>query len=99
MGYVILLAVALTIFLRSTTTVERRKYLFAVLKRLDLFILRVHGWWRELAPFRAALRARTPIAPVTPVLAVLNIVVAIAAGVAVAVLLDRLSPGSARGAR
>ena len=72
-----MLAVALTIFLRSTTTVERRKYLFAVLKRLDLFILRVHGWWRELAPFRAALRARTPIAPVTPVLAVLNIVVAI----------------------
>ena len=77
MGYVLLLAVALTIYLRSTTAVERRKYLFAVLKRVDLFILRVYGWWRELAPFRAALRARTPIAPVTPVLVVLNIVVAI----------------------
>ena len=33
MGYVFLLAIALTIFFRSTTSAERRKYLFAVLKR------------------------------------------------------------------
>ena len=81
MGYVVLLGVALVIFFRSTTAVERRKYLFAVLKRVDLFILRAHGWWQEIGPFRSALRARTPIAPVTPVIAIVNVAVLI--GVAV----------------
>ena len=75
MGYVFLLAIALTIAYRSTTAVERRKYLFAVLKRIDLFWLRVQGWWRELEPFRVALRERTRIAPITPTIAVLNIAV------------------------
>ncbi len=77
MGYVVLLVVALVIFFRSTTTAERRKYLFAVLKRIDLFILRVHGWWRGIEPFRTALRQRTPIAPVTPLIAAVNVIVAI----------------------
>ena len=77
MGYVFLLAIALVIFFRSTTTVERRRYLFAVLKRVDLFILRVHNWWRGIEPFRVALRQRTPIAPVTPLIAAVNIIVAI----------------------
>jgi rhomboid protease GluP len=81
MGYVVLLVVALVIFLRSTTTVERRRYLFAVLKRIDLFILRTHGWWQEIAPFRTALRRRTPIAPITPVIAIINVAVFI--GIAV----------------
>jgi hypothetical protein len=67
MGYVFLLAIALTIAYRSTTAIERRKYLFAVLKQIDLLWLRIQGWWRELEPFRAALRERTRIAPVTPV--------------------------------
>jgi rhomboid protease GluP len=75
MGYVFLLAIALTIAYRSTTVMERRRYLFAVLKQIDLFQLRVQDWWRELAPFRAALRARTRIAPVTPIIAVLNLAV------------------------
>lgn len=75
MTYVFLLAIALTIFYRSTTTVERRQYLFAVLKRVDLFWLRARGWWRELEPFREALRERTRIAPVTPVIAIMNVVV------------------------
>jgi membrane associated rhomboid family serine protease len=75
MTYVFLLAIALTIFFRSTTTVERRKYLFAVLKRIDLFWLRAQGWWRELEPFREALRERTKIAPVTPVIAIINVLV------------------------
>ena len=75
MGYVFLLAIALTIAYRSTTAVERRKYLFAVLKRIDLTWLRLQGWWRELEPFREALRERTRIAPVTPVIAILNIAI------------------------
>jgi membrane associated rhomboid family serine protease len=75
MGYVFLLAIALTIAYRSTTAVERRKYLFAVLKRIDLFLLRVEGWWRELEPFRTVLRERTRIAPVTPTIAALNVAV------------------------
>ena len=75
MTYVFLLAIALTIFYRSTTTVERRKYLFAVLKRIDLFWLRAQGWWRELEPFREGLRERTRIAPVTPLIAILNVAV------------------------
>ena len=81
MAYVVLLGVALVIFFRSTTAVERRRYLFAVLKHIDLFILRAHGWWREIEPFRTALRARTPIAPITPVIAVVNVAVFI--GIAV----------------
>jgi membrane associated rhomboid family serine protease len=75
MGYVFLLAIALTIAYRSTTAVERRKYLFAVLKRIDLFLLRAEGWWRELEPFRTVLRERTRIAPVTPTIAALNVAV------------------------
>ena len=81
MGYVLLLGVALTIYFRSTTAVERRRHLFAVLKRVDLFILRAHGWWKEIEPFRAALRSRTPIAPVTPLIALINVAVLI--GIAV----------------
>lgn len=77
MGYVLLLAIALTIAYRSTTAVERRKYLFVVLKRIDLFWLRGQGWWHDLEPFRAALRQRTRIAPVTPVIAFLNLAVLI----------------------
>ena len=75
MGYVFLLAIALTIAYRSTTAVERRKYLFAVLKQIDLLWLRIQGWWRELEPFRSALRERTRIAPVTPVIAILNVAI------------------------
>ena len=73
MGYVVLLGVALVIYVRSTTAAERRKHLFAVLKRIDLFILRAHGWWQEIAPFRAALRNRTACAPVTPIVVLLNV--------------------------
>jgi len=69
------LAIALTIAYRSTTAVERRKYLFAVLKQIDLLWLRIQGWWRELEPFRSALRERTRIAPVTPLIAILNVAI------------------------
>lgn len=75
MTYVFLLAIALTIFFRSTTSVERRKYLFAVLKRVDLFFFHAQRYWQELEPFRLRLRERTRFAPVTPAIAVLNIAV------------------------
>jgi membrane associated rhomboid family serine protease len=75
MGYVFLLAIALTIAYRSTTAVERRKYLFAVLKRVDLFWLRLQYWWQELEPFRSVLRQRTRIAPITPAIAILNVAI------------------------
>jgi membrane associated rhomboid family serine protease len=75
MGYVLLLAVALTIAYRSTSAAERRKYLLIVLQAADRFILRAHGWWCEIEPFRAALRTRTPIAPMTPLIAAINVAV------------------------
>ena len=81
MGYLLLLAIALTIAYRSTSAAERRQYLHLVLKAVDRFVLRARGWWREIEPFRAALRARTPIAPVTPLIALINVVVII--GIAV----------------
>jgi membrane associated rhomboid family serine protease len=77
MGYVFLLAIALAIFFRSTTAAERRRCLLSVLGTLDRLLLRVYGWWRELEPFREALRARTPIAPFTPLIAILNVAVVI----------------------
>ena len=66
MAYAFLLGIALVIFFRSTTSVERRKYLFAVLKRVDLFYFHGQRYWNELEPFRARLRERTRFAPVTP---------------------------------
>ena len=75
MAYVFLLAIALVIFFRSTTSVERRKYLFAVLKRVDLFYFHGQRYWNELEPFRARLRERTRFAPVTPAIALLNVAV------------------------
>lgn len=77
MGYVFLLAIALVIVMRSTTAAERRQYLLKVLKSIDKVLFRVQIWWREIEPFREALRARTRIAPVTPVIAVLNLAVVI----------------------
>ena len=77
MGYVFLLAIALTIIYRSTTAAERRQYLILALARLDKLLIRAYGWWREIEPFRAALSARTPIAPITPLVAVLNLVVVV----------------------
>ena len=51
MGYVFLLAIALTIVLRSTTGAERRRYLIAFLARIDKLLFRAYGWWREIEPF------------------------------------------------
>ena len=75
MGYVFLLAIALVIVMRSTTAAERRKYLLQVLKSVDKVLFRVQIWWREIEPFRETLRARTRIAPVTPLIAVANLAV------------------------
>jgi len=75
MSYVFLLAIALTIFFRSTTSAERRKYLFAVLKRVDLLFFHAQRYWQELEPFRARLCERTRFAPVTPAIALLNVAV------------------------
>src|SRR5688500_8371975 len=75
MGYVFLLAIALVIVMRSTTAAERRKYLLKVLKSVDKVLYRVQIWWREIEPFRETLRARTRIAPVTPLIAVANLAV------------------------
>jgi len=75
MGYVFLLAIALVIVMRSTTAAERRKYLLKVLKSVDKVLFRVQIWWREIEPFRETLRARTRIAPVTPLIAVANLAV------------------------
>ena len=75
MAYVFLLGIALVIFFRSTTSAERRKYLFAVLKRVDLFFFYSQRYWQELEPFRARLRERTRFAPVTPAIALLNLAV------------------------
>ena len=75
MGYVFLLAIALVIFFRSTTSAERRRHLFSVLVTGDRLLLRGYSWWREIEPFRAALRARTRTAPVTPIIAVVNVAV------------------------
>ena len=75
MTYVFLLAIALVIFFRSTTSIERRKYLFAVLKKVDLCFFYGQRYWQELEPFRARLRERTRFAPVTPAIALLNVAV------------------------
>ena len=75
MGYVFVLAIALVIVMRSTTAAERRKYLLKVLKSVDKVLFRVQIWWREIEPFRETLRARTRIAPVTPLIAVANLAV------------------------
>jgi membrane associated rhomboid family serine protease len=75
MGYVFLLAIALVIVMRSTTAAERRQYLLIVLKSIDKVLIRVQIWWREIEPFRASLRARTRIAPVTPLIAAANLAV------------------------
>jgi rhomboid protease GluP len=77
MGYVLLLAIALAICFRSTTAAERRRYLISVRAILDRLLLRAYRWWHELEPFRTALRARTRIAPVTPLIAILNVAVVI----------------------
>jgi rhomboid protease GluP len=77
MGYVFLLAIALGIVYRSTTAAERRTHLLRILKALDTLLVRAYGWWREIEPFRTALRARTRFAPVTPIIAVLNVAVAL----------------------
>src|SRR5215204_6361444 len=75
MGYLFLLAIALTIVFRSTTAAERRRYLISVLARLDKLLIRANGWWRDIEPFRTTLSARTSVAPVTPIVAALNLVV------------------------
>ena len=75
MGYVFLLAIALVIVMRSTTAAERRQYLLKVLKSADKVLFRIQIWWREIEPFRETLRARTRIAPVTPLIAVANLAV------------------------
>jgi membrane associated rhomboid family serine protease len=75
MGYVVLLAVALVIVMRSTTAAERRQYFLKGLGAVDKVLFRVQIWWREIEPFRAALRARTRVAPVTPIIAILNLAV------------------------
>jgi len=75
MGYVFLLAIALVIVMRSTTAAERRQYLLIALKTIDKVLIRVQIWWREIEPFRASLRARTRIAPVTPLIAAANLAV------------------------
>ena len=77
MGYVLLLAIALVIVMRSTTAAERRLYFGKVLKSIDKVLFRIQIWWREIEPFREALRARTRIAPVTPVIAAINLAVVI----------------------
>jgi membrane associated rhomboid family serine protease len=75
MGYVFLLAIALVILMRSTSAAERRQYLLKVLKSVDKVLFRVQIWWREIEPFRETLRARTRIAPVTPLIVVANLAV------------------------
>jgi membrane associated rhomboid family serine protease len=75
MGYILLLAVALTIAYRSTTAPERKKYLRAFLLRIDHGIWKVQGWWREIEPFRQALCARTRFAPAAPLIVLLNVAV------------------------
>ena len=77
MGYVLLLAIALVIVMRSTTAAERRQYFLKALKSIDKVLFRIQIWWREIEPFREALRARTRIAPVTPVIAAVNLAVVI----------------------
>jgi membrane associated rhomboid family serine protease len=75
MGYVFLLAIALVIAFRSTTAAERRKHWRSFLVVVDRMLIRAHAWWLEIEPFRISLRARTRIAPVTPLITVVNIAV------------------------
>jgi membrane associated rhomboid family serine protease len=75
MGYVFLLAIALVIVMRSTSAAERRHYLLKVLKAADQVLFRIQIWWREIEPFRQTLRARTRIAPVTPLIVAANLAV------------------------
>ena len=75
MGYVFLLAIALVIAFRSTTAAERRKYLRSFLLMVDRLLIRAHAWWLEIEPFRMSLRARTRIAPITPLITVVNVAV------------------------
>jgi rhomboid protease GluP len=77
MSYLLLLAVALVIVMRSTTAAERRQHLLKVLRSIDTVLFRAQIWWRDIEPFRAALRARTRIAPITPVIVLANLAVVV----------------------
>ena len=77
MGYVFLLAIALVIVLRSTTAAERRQSFVKALKSVDRMLFRIQIWWREIEPFRETLCTRTRIAPVTPMIAAVNLAVVI----------------------
>jgi membrane associated rhomboid family serine protease len=77
MGYILLLAAALTIAYRATTADERKRYLRSALLSIDKWLWKIQGWWREIEPFRQSLHARTRIAPVTPLIVIANVAVII----------------------
>ena len=77
MTFIIVLAVALAVAYRVTTAAERERFIRFAAQVTANALPRA-----EIEPFRAILRARTPLAPVTPSLAALN------ATIFVAMLLD-----------
>lgn len=78
MTIVIFLALALGVAYRSTTPAEREGYLRSARKFLHDAGVTIDRWMREIEPYRATLRERTPHAPVTPAIAVLAVVIVIA---------------------
>lgn len=75
MGYILVIAVALTIAYRCTTPAERKQYWQSAAKAAGTFWRRAGGWWQETESFRATLRARTPVAPAMPLIAAINVAI------------------------
>jgi membrane associated rhomboid family serine protease len=74
MTFTVFLLIALAIAHRATTPKEREK-LSRFLRRVMHDVLRAAGaHYREVAPLHALLRERTPFAPFTPLVVVINVV-------------------------
>jgi len=75
MGYLLVIAVALGIAYRSTTAAERKRYAQTVLKVSRAAGQTLEACWLETEQYRAKLRARTPVAPITPTIVAVNIAI------------------------
>jgi membrane associated rhomboid family serine protease len=74
MTFTVFLLIALVIAHRATTPKEREKFA-RVLRQVMHDVLRAAGaHYRDVAPLHALLRERTPFAPFTPLVVVINVV-------------------------
>lgn len=72
---VLVVAIALAVAHRATTTAERAQFAAAVLRTTRRAMLRIRADYEAIEPFRAVLRTRTPWPPVTPALVIVNVAI------------------------